>query len=283
MPGSKRILVTGATGTVGRELTAQLIAAGSSVRALARDPDAVRLPTGAEAVRGDLGDPASLVGPLEGVDAAFLLWPYTSEKAAQETAPAVVTTIASSVERIVYLSADAARADPGSFWARVEQLVERAGVARTVLRPTGFAKNTLVWAPQIRAGDVVRWPYGAATRSLIDERDVAAVAVRALTEAGHDGASYTLTGPERLTQVQQVEAIGEALGRPLRWEEATPDDVRPLVVEALGDAAFADHALRAWARFVDEPELVTQTVQDLTGSPAHTLRAWAERHVADFR
>jgi uncharacterized protein YbjT (DUF2867 family) len=283
MPGSSPILVTGATGTVGREVTTQLIAAGWSVRALARDPGAARLPTGAEPVKGDLGDPASLAGPLEGVDAVFLLWPFTSEKAAQETATAVVTTMASSVERIVYLSADAARADPGSFWARVEQAVERADVARTVLRPTGFAKNTFVWASQIRAGDVVRWPYGAAVRSLIDERDIAAVAVRALTETSHDRASYTLTGLEQLTQVQQVQAIGDALGRPLRWEEASPEEVRPQVVDALGDERFADRALQTWARFVDEPEPVTDTVEDVTGWPPRTLRAWAARHAADFR
>jgi uncharacterized protein YbjT (DUF2867 family) len=142
-------------------------------------------------------------------------------------APQVIEVLATSLRRIVYLSAAAAADDPGSFWALVERHVRRAGVPWTFLRPTGLARNTLLWAPQIRSGDVVRWPYARAARSLIHEDDIAAVAVRALTEGGHDQATYLLTGPEVLTQVEQVRIIGEVLGRDLRWEELPVEAARP--------------------------------------------------------
>jgi uncharacterized protein YbjT (DUF2867 family) len=119
------------------------------------------------------------------------------------------------VPRIVYLSAQAAGERPDSFWAAVERLVEASGAQWTILRPTGFAANTLMWADQVRSSDVVRWVYGAAARSLIHERDIAAVAVRTLTGPGHAGERYVLTGPQAVTQAEQVRAIGAAIGRPL--------------------------------------------------------------------
>jgi uncharacterized protein YbjT (DUF2867 family) len=213
----------------------------------------------------------------------FLVWPFTSERAATELAPPVVEAIAQRVQRVVYLSADAAADNPDRFWARLERLIERSAGEFTFLRPTGFAKNTLMWASQIRAGEVVRWPYGAAARSLIDERDIAAVALRALTEAGHAGATYVLTGLQTLTQIEQLDAIGEAIGRALRWEEISREDARPGLIAAFGDEAFADSALDAWARFVAAPERTTQTVQEITGSPARSLSEWATHHADDFR
>ena len=140
-----------------------------------------------------------------------------------------------------------------------------------------------MWAPQICAGDVVRWPYGAAARSLIDERDIAAVAVRALIEDEHTGKTYVLSGPETLTQVEQLHAIGEAIGRPLRWEEISREDARPGLIAVFGEEAFADSALDAWARFVTAPERTTQTVQEITGDPARSLREWANHHADDFQ
>ncbi|MDQ6836905.1 MAG: NAD(P)H-binding protein [Actinomycetota bacterium] len=277
------VLVTGATGTVGRQVVTGLLDAGSTVRALVRDPASVRLPEGAETAGGDLANPASLKGALDGIGTVFLVWPFTSRRAAIEIAPAVIDEITRRARRVVYLSADAASDDPASFWSSIEHVVEASGSEWTFLRPTGFAKNTLMWADQIRAGDVVRWPYGAASRSLIDERDVAAVAVRALTEDSHHGATYVLSGPEALTQRDQVHAIGAALGRTLRWEDVPRDEARPALVSAMGDAAFADHALDTWAGFVDRPERTTSTVNDVTGTPAHTMSDWASAHTSDFR
>jgi uncharacterized protein YbjT (DUF2867 family) len=283
MAQPSEILIAGATGTVGRELVARLSERQIAVRALVRDPESANLPAGVELVRGDLADPAGLGASLDGIERMFLVWPFTSERAATEFAPTVVEAIAQRVRRVVYLSADAATDNPDRFWARLERLIERSAAEFTFLRPTGFAKNTLMWAPQISSGDVVRWPYGAAARSLIDERDIAAVAARALIEDGHAGKTYVLSGPEALTQIEQLDAIGEAIGRPLRWEEISREEARPGLVAAFGEEAFADSALDTWARFAVAPERTTQTVHEITGSPAHSLREWATHHADDFR
>ena len=278
-----KILVTGATGTVGRQVVSQLLDTGSEVRALVRDPDSAGLPGGVELLRGDLSDPASLTVALDGVGAVFLVWPFTSPEAATDLAPAVVEMIAEQGRRVVYLSADAAGSKPESFWAKLERLVEHSAAQWTILRPTGFAKNTLMWAEQIRTDGVVRWPYAKAARSLIHEADIAAVAVRALTDHSHSGKTYVLTGPQALTQTEQVHAIGEAINRPLRFEEIPREQARPGLVAAFGDEAYADSALDAWAAFVTEPERVTSTVQETTGNRARTLRDWAADHADDFR
>jgi uncharacterized protein YbjT (DUF2867 family) len=283
MTEHKPILVTGATGTVGREVVSQLLAAGMSVRALVRDPATAGLPVEVQVLRGDLSDPGTVAAAVDGVAAVFLVWPFISAAAAADLAPTVVDVIAEHAGRIVYLSSEGAGHDPDSFWAALERLVAGSGAEWTLLRPSGFAKNTLIWADQIRAEGVVRWPYGASARSLIHERDIAAVAVRALIEDGHTHTTYVLTGPEALTQVEQVRTIGEAIGRPLRWEEISREHVRPALITAFGDEAFADAALDAWAAFQTRPERVTATVQEITGTPARSLLDWAHEHAEDFR
>ncbi|HEY1818444.1 MAG TPA: NAD(P)H-binding protein, partial [Trebonia sp.] len=165
------ILVTGATGMVGRQVVTQLSERGVPVRAVTRAPASAGLPAGVEVVRGDLTDPASLEPHLAGVDSAFLVWPFTSPEQAAGLGPRVVEVLARHVSRVVYLSAQAAAGRPDSFWRVVERLIEESGAQWTFLRPTGFAANTLMWADQIRDQGVVRWPYGAAARSLIHERD----------------------------------------------------------------------------------------------------------------
>jgi uncharacterized protein YbjT (DUF2867 family) len=120
---------------------------------------------------------------------------------------------------------------------------------------------------------VVRWVYGQAARSLIHERDIAAVAVRALTEPGHGGRHYVLSGPAAITQIDQVHAIG----RPLRWEEVPAGQVADQL------AGIPAGALKTWASFVAEPEIVTQTVAEVTGTPARGFAQWARDHAEDFR
>ena len=282
-PATGTVLVTGATGTVGRELVAQLLEAGESVRALVRDPTSAALPADVEVVTGDLADPDTFRGDLDGITAVFLVWPFTAPETATALAPKVLETLAARGRRIVYLSATAAAAAPDSFWAVVERQVRQSASWWTLLRPTGFAKNTLMWADQIRTDGVVRWPFPDAARSLIDERDIAAVALLALTQLGHRGETYVLTGPQTLTHVEQVRAIGDALGHRLRFQELSRSEARPMLVAAFGDEAFVDSSLDVWEGFAAQPEEVTSTVQDLTGRPAGTLRDWAGRHVADFR
>jgi uncharacterized protein YbjT (DUF2867 family) len=195
----------------------------------------------------------------------------------------VAKIAARHVTRVVYLSAQPAGERPGSFWALAERAIEDSGVAWTFLRPTGFASNTLLWADQIRSGDVVRWPFGAAARSLIDERDIAAVAVRALTEDGHAGSRYLLSGPAVLTQAGQLAAIGRALGRDLTWEELSRSTAQQVLTAAWGDPGFAASALGTWERFVTDPETVTSTVRDVTGAPARPFADWAAAHADAFR
>ena len=275
------IVVTGGTGRVGAQIVAQLRERDLPVRVVSRRP--ARSPEGTEAARADLADPASLEPHLLGADALFLLWPFTSAELTAALAPKLAEIAARHVGRVVYLSAQPAGERPGSFWALAEQAIEDAGVPWTFLRPTGFASNTLMWAGQIRSGDLVRWPFGAAARTLIDERDIAAVAVRVLTEDGHAGSRYVLSGPAVLTQVEQLAAIGQALGRDLTWEELPKAEAQHALAAAWGDPGFAASALDTWERFVTHPETVTSTVRNVTGAPARSFADWAAANAGAFR
>ena len=277
------ILVTGATGTVGRQVVEQLVAADQPVRAVARDPDRAGLPDGVELVAGDLAKPATLAPHLEDVDAVFLLWPFPTVESVRKLGAALIDTLAAHVGRVVYLSATPAAESPGGFWHAVEELIEASGLEWTHLRPTGFAKNTLMWADQIRAGDVVRWPYPNAARSLIHERDIAAVAVQALVRDELVGAMPVISGPEAITQADQITEIGTAIGRELRYEDMPHDEALAELAATLGNADFARSALDTWAGFVTEPEVVTNTVAEVTGEPARPFRDWATEHADDFR
>ena len=208
-----RILIIGATGNIGGKVLSQLTATGAQVRALARNPDATRSAPQVEVVRGDLTVPETLDGCLYGIDTVFLVW--TAPSAA--VAP-TLERIAKHARRIVFLSAPLKTAHPffqqpnlfRDMGDHIERLIETSGLRWTFLRPGMFAGNALRWwAPQIRAGDVVRWPHLAAPTAPIDERDIAAVAVRVLCEDGHSGAEYVLTGPQSLSQFKQVSAIGQ--------------------------------------------------------------------------
>lgn len=280
---TQTILVTGATGNVGRHVATQLIQAGATVRALARDPFAPRLPAGVAVSVGDLADPESLRNAAAGADAAFLLWPFMTAQGAE----AAVGAVAGQVRRIVFLSAisvhDGAPPAANGVWGQVEQAIRQHAADWTFLRAGGFAANTLAWADQIRSDGVVRWAYGKAARSLIHERDIADVAVRALTDDRHAGATYVLTGPQAVTQADQARMIGEAAGLPVYWEEAPPAAIREQLAATTGDRAFADHAVAYWASLIARPEPVTHAVEEITGAPARTFRDWARDHASDFR
>ncbi|MFK4107134.1 NAD(P)H-binding protein [Streptomyces sp. NPDC002176] len=286
----RTILVTGATGNVGRQVTCQLLTTDVRVRALTRSPAAADLPDRVEVRQGDLFVPRDLEEAVRGTDAVFLMWPFHTA----DRAPAVVDALAPHTKRVVLLSSGAVRdglthgQQPhpvGRCHRAVEQLIEYSGLRWTHLRPSTFAANTLWWADQIRSGDAVRGAYGAVPMAPLHEADIAAVAVRALTEEGHDKAAYTLTGPDVLTQAEQVHIIGEALGRPLRWEELSREAARRRL---LADDAFPDSFVKVlldtFAEMLDAPRPVTTTtVEEVTGIPARTLRQWAVDHAADFR
>jgi uncharacterized protein YbjT (DUF2867 family) len=280
------VLVTGSTGRVGRVVVDQLLAAGVPVRALTRRPATARLPATVEAVAGDLTVPASLDSALRGVGAVFLLW-----TAPPGTAPAVIERLASHTRRVVFLSSPHQTPHPffqqpspmARFHAEVERLIAAAGLESTFIRPGMFASNAqLWWGAAIRDGDVVRWPYGAAETAPIDERDIAAVAARALYEDRHTGGDYVLTGPESLSQAEQLSVIGAALGRRIRFEELSPEEFRR---ETAGrwPGPVVDMLLAAWGATIGRPAFVTSTVADVVGSPPRTFRQWASDHADAFR
>lgn len=283
-----RTLVIGATGNIGREVVAQLAAAGAEVRAMARNPDAARLPASVEVMRGDLTVPETLEKCLEGIDAVFLVW-----TAPQATVVPALAEIARNAQRIVYLSAplktahplfQASQPNPGAaLHAQIERLIETSKVQWTFLQPGMFAANARYWwGPQIRAGDVVRWPFLAVPTAPIDERDVAAVALRALCPDGHAGAEYVLTGPQSLSQFEQISAIGRAAGRTLRIEEMSPEETRREWLPAWAEPEM-NMLLTAWAAAAGQPAFVTSTFEELTGVPARTFDEWAIDHAAEFR
>ena len=281
-----RILVIGGTGTVGRQVVSGLAATGAQVRALARNPGAVRLPPQVEAVQGDLTLPETLDRPLSGVDKVFLVW-----TAPPTTVAPALERIAKHARRIVFLSAPIKTAHPlfqqpnslRAMFQQIEWLIETSGLEWTFLRPGMFAANALSWwAQQIRAGDVVRWPHLAAPTAPIDERDIAAVAVRALCENGHAGAEYVLTGPQSLSQFEQVSTIGGVIGRSLRIEEISPDEARRELLR-IGPMPAVNMLVDAWAAAIGHPAHVTSSVAEITGAPPHTFLDWATDNAAEFQ
>ena len=282
------VLVTGATGRIGRAVVAGLLRAGVPVRALTRRPDAARLPATVEVVSGDLTVPESLDAALQGVSTVLLVW-----TAPPATAPAVIERLAAHARRVVFLSSPHRTRHPffqasqpnamAILHANIERLITETGVASTIVRPGMFASNALSWwAESIRDGDAVRWPYAAAETAPIDERDIAAAAAHCLTEDRHAGGDYILTGPESLSQAEQVRIIGASIGRSIHFEELSPDDFRRETA-GVWPAAVVNMLLAAWGAAIGQPAFVTSTVFDIVGSPARTFRQWAADHADAFR
>jgi uncharacterized protein YbjT (DUF2867 family) len=281
------ILVIGGTGNVGRHVVDQLGGTGARFRVMTRNPDAAGLPSEVDVVRGDLTVPETLDQCLEDIETVFLVW-----VAPPAAAPAALGRIAKRARRIVFLTAPLKTPHPffqqpnpsRDMVERVEQLIETSGLEWTFVRAGMFAGNARhFWGPQIRRGDVVRWPYLDAPTAPTDERDVAAVAVRALCEDGHGGAEYVVTGPQSLTQAEQVHTIGRAIGRPLRVEEISPEEARSELVPVLGSPVFINMLLNAWRAALGQPAFVTLTCADVTSAPARTFHEWATDHAAEFR
>jgi uncharacterized protein YbjT (DUF2867 family) len=281
-----RVLIIGATGTVGRQVLSQLTATGAKVRALTRNPEAARLPLPVEVVRGDLTLPETLDHCLDGIDTVFLVWTAPPDA----VAPAL-ERIAKHARRIVFLSSPHKTPHPffqqpnpgATLHSKIERLIESSGLQWTFLRPGMFAANSREWwASQIRSGGVVRWPHLAVPTAPIHERDIAAVAVRALCEDGHAGAEYVLTGPQSLSQFEQVSTIGRVAGRDPRIEEISPDQARRELLTIM-PAVVIDMLLDAWGAAIGRPAHVTSTVAEVTGTPPRTFLEWATEHAEEFR
>ncbi|MGW5876566.1 SDR family oxidoreductase [Nocardiopsis terrae] len=272
------ILVTGATGNTGRHVVSGLLAEGVPVRALTRDPTRAGLPEGVEVVAGDTTSPEDVSAAAEGARAAYLVWPGTD--AAAEGAAEVVAALGGHVDRVVHLSSTGATEGDGGVWGSVERAVRKSIREWTFIRGGGFAANALAWSDQVHRG-VVRAPFGSIRRSVVHERDLAAVAVRALIDDAHVGRAYVATGPEVISQAEQVRVLGEAIGVHARWEEQPLDEARAELAEAVGED-FADQIIGHWSENGDVPEPVSEDVSRVLGRPALTFRDWARDHAADF-
>ncbi|WP_405161033.1 NAD(P)H-binding protein [Nocardia sp. NBC_01499] len=280
------ILVTGATGTVGRAVIDQLRAAGAQVRATSRHPAAAQLPADVEVVQADLGDPTRMAAAMRDADRVFLL--STGPAIPEHDAVVARAAAEAGIARLVKLSSgrtgDDTATDPIPTWHRAgEQSVRAAGAPWTIVRPLGFMSNALHWAGTIRAHGAVYAPYGQGRIAVIDPRDIAAVVTVALTTDGHDGQVYTLSGPQALSPGEQTDILGDVLGRRLEFVEIAPEQARQAILDHGVPAELADAimALRATA-LETFTSVVHDTVERLTGVPPRTFRQWVADHVAEF-
>lgn len=270
---ARTILITGATGTVGTQLVAQLVAAGAanSARALvrSREKGAAMEAEGVELAVGDFAQPETLGPALDGVERVFLLsapnprqveWEANLVRAAREA----------GTRHVVKLSAIGASASApfslGRWHGQIEAEVERSGLAYTHLRPNGFMQNTLMYAPGIRAQGAFYAPLGTSRVSYVDARDVARVAAAALTAAGHENQAYTLTGPAALSYDEVAREFTAALGKEVRYVDVPLAAARASMIESGVPDWLAD-ALVELFEFYSEggAEAVTGDVRRATG------------------
>ncbi|MFF7379214.1 NAD(P)H-binding protein [Streptomyces massasporeus] len=289
------ILVTGAAGNVGRNIVQQLADKGHDVRALTRRARPGAFPQGVRVHEGDLTRPRTLTDALKGIDALFLF------PVAATAAEVVARAKAAGVQRIVVLSSGAVTSGfDTDFHLPVEQATESSGLEWTHVRPGEFAMNKLaLWGPPIRAERVVRDPFPDAAWFPVHERDIAEVAVLALTEEGHSGKAYTLNGPELLTHRRQVECVAQALGEEIRFEVVGVQAAREIYLAQGGFASQNADFLLGFADYAgDEPDPsqaeafdpssslgrpVPPTAAAVTGRPARTFAQWARDHAEEFR
>jgi uncharacterized protein YbjT (DUF2867 family) len=275
------ILVTGATGNVGKPLVGLLSDTGVPFRAFVRDPERGRAALGPTVAlaEGDFAEPATLDAALEGVERVFLL----SGNSELET-DAVEASVRAGVGRVVKQSALGVGLDPPPFHRRIEETLEGSGLGFTHLRPTAFMQTLAAYLPALIGNDgTFRLPAGGGRVAWVDTRDISAVAFRALTEDGHEGKAYPITGPETLSMAEVAEKLSAATGRPIRYENVPPDTARELMVQRGLPAAFADF-LVAFYGLVSEgaTDFVTQSVPEVTGAPGRTFGAFAQEHASAF-
>ncbi|MGW1787106.1 SDR family oxidoreductase [Streptomyces sp. NPDC002143] len=280
------IVVMGATGNVGRPLVQALAAAGEQVTAVSRGVSDAAAPHGVRHRQADLTDPESLGPVLDGADALFL---HDGGAGAHLLSPRDILDVvkACGVERIVLLSSIGVATRPqsashGGMMRAIEDAVRQSGMDWTILRPGGFNSNAYAWVESVRAQRTVAAPFGDVGLPTIDPADIAEVAATALREDGHAGRFYELTGPALSTPRQRAEAIGDALGEPIRFIEQTRDEAHAqmlrfmpeLVVETTLDAIGAPNPAE---------QRISPAVEQVLGRPPRAFADWVQRHIAAFR
>jgi uncharacterized protein YbjT (DUF2867 family) len=276
-------VVFGARGNVGRHVAASLQAAGGQVRVTSRNPAAAGFAPQTEVAAADLERPETLPAALAGAGKVFL---YAKPHGIEGF---VRAALSAGVRHVVLLSSaavvnvDAGHSPIARQHRTVELAIEQSGLDWTFIRPGMFATNTRWWwAESIRAQNVVRLPFPHAQTAPVHEKDMAALAVTALTEPGHGHQAYTVYGPQSLTLQRQAEHIGDAIGREIRLEVISPEQARADLGKAMPPIG-AETILRAWAAANGIPARTSVIVEKITGRPAHTFAQWAADHAADFR
>jgi uncharacterized protein YbjT (DUF2867 family) len=274
------IAVTGATGNVGRPLVQALTlaTAGEQVTAIARRPSGADAPAGVRHRRADLANPESLKPILDGADALFLLAAGDNPRGVLEVAKA------GGVRRVVLLSSQGAGTRPQRYRhpRAFEDAVQQSGLDWTILRPGGFASNALLWAQLVRSQRTVAAPFPDIGLPTIDPADIAEVAAVALRDGRHAGRTYELTGPAPISPRQQAQAIGDALGTPVRLVEQSREEARAQLLQHL-PAPVVDATLAVLGEPSAAERRVSPAVAQLLGRPPRTFAEWAARNIAAFR
>ncbi|MEU9798924.1 NAD(P)H-binding protein [Streptomyces sp. NPDC051000] len=278
------IVVTGATGNIGRPLTQALAEAGRQVTAVSRHTAAV--PNGARHVVADLAEPAGLKPALAGAEALFLLLSGDLHATGAGPADIIGEAVAAGVRRVVLLSTLGVVTRPAGqtriAMRALEDTLRESGLEWTILRPGGFASNALWWADSVRTQRVVAAPFGDVGVPIIDPADIAAVAAACLLEDRHTGGVYELTGPEVITPRRQAEAIAAALGSPVRFHELTRDEAKTAMTRSM-PAELADDTLDILGSPSPAELRVSPDVRQVLGRAPRPFADWAARNAAAFR
>ncbi|MFB7189508.1 SDR family oxidoreductase [Streptomyces sp. NPDC056230] len=272
------IVVTGATGNVGRKLVRILTDARVPVTAVARHITGADVPPGVRAVAADLAEPAGLQRAFDGAEALFLLVAGDDPHGILDVAKTA------GVRKVVLLSSQGAGTRPRAYRHPLlfEAAVRESGLDRTVLRSGGMATNALAWAESIRERREAAAPFADIGLPFVDPADVAAVAAVVLRENTHPGATYTLTGPAATSPRERAAAIAAALGEPVRFTEQTREEAHALMARFM-PLPVVEGTLAILGEPTDDEQRVSPDVERVLGRAPGTFAAWAARAAAAFR
>jgi uncharacterized protein YbjT (DUF2867 family) len=281
-----KILVTGSTGNVGSRLVPRLLSRGHSVRAFTRKGEKAAFPAGVEIAEGDLSDKGSLSEAMKGVSRMYLLAPGTPD-IEQHEANAIDAAKAAGLERVVKHSVAGAQykaIDIGRWHRAGEERLEASGIPYVFLRPASFAANALWWAGSIKAQDTVYGALGEASLPVVDPADIAEAAAVALSDEGHAGKAYDITGPGTLTTEQQVKVIGDVIGRPLKYVNVPDNAARDSMVGMGMNPRWVDAMVEMIAALRGMGKLEPSgDVKKVTGKDPVSFKEWAEANATAFK